>query len=167
MPAIRAQRAHHARQTAQRVVALITIAAAAWTSAAQSYHDYLTGSTQLARPFPPVVSAPAAYRPPLIAIAQPSDGAELSGDAPVVVVRFVAVEPSDPVDALSLRVTVDGVDRTSRFLLAQNEAWGRLSAGSAPLAPGAHEVRARICSVHGACTVASAVVTSGAAIVRE
>jgi hypothetical protein len=77
-------------------------------------------------------------------------------DRPAVVFRFTPGELSDPVDAASLRVTVDGEDRSAHFQVTGTEAWGLLTdprAGRrrADLRPGVHVVAARICSVRGIC----------------
>lgn len=116
-------------------------------------------------PSPPATTGPGtsatlpAYRPPVITLAQPADGVVLPDDKPVAVLRFAALEQLDPIDALSLSVTVDGEERTSLFTLTQGEAWGRLSTPGELLSPGQHELRARICSARGACGVAKATVT--------
>lgn len=119
---------------------------------------------------PGVPSAPiAAYRPPALALVQPTDGGTVPQDQPIVVLRFAAGDSSDPIDARSFRVSVDGEDRTSLFQLARHEAWGplaRLPDANAALALGPHRLAARICSVRGACSEVSAtvlVVTSAAA----
>lgn len=121
-----------------RVVALVSMAAAAWTAAVESYRD----------------TTPAAYHPPLIVLAQPTDGAVLGASDAMAVLRFDTHDRLDPIDALSLDVSVDGIDRTSLFTLALGEAWGRLWPAGAQLAPGQHEVRARICTVRGTCSIA-------------
>lgn len=130
-------------RTIQRVVALITMAAAAWTAAVESYHG----------------TAPTTYRPPVIVLAQPADGAVLGASDAMAVLRFSAHDQLDPIDALSLDVSVDGIDRTSLFTLALGEAWGRLWPADEQLTPGQHDVRARICTVRGTCSVVRVVVT--------
>jgi hypothetical protein len=112
-------------------------------------------------------SALSPYRAPSIALVQPPAGGTVPQDRPVVVFRFVQGEPGDLVDARSFAVSVDGTDRSALFQLAASamggEAWGPLVAAaeisSGNLAPGAHQVTARICSARGACASANATVT--------
>ena len=109
---------------------------------------------------PPPVVAP--YRLPAIALVQPQDGGAVYQDRPVIVLRFAAGESTDPVDATSLAVSVDGVDRTKLFQTSAADAWGPLApndATDAPLALGAHHVAARICSARGACALSEATVS--------
>lgn len=109
------------------------------------------------------------YRPPTIALVQPSGAATVPSDRPAVVFRFAPGEPNDPIDLASFAVTVDGRDRTRSFQVTSGEAWGSLSgdpiAGSdSALALGTHQVSARICSARGACGVlvtSLAVIPSG------
>jgi len=177
-------RVHRARRAVHCAAALIALGAAGRTAAAQqpypgypTYPAYPPQQPIPPQPYPgyPVVpSMPgvpaipgmpahppvlAAYRLPVIAIAQPTEGVVLPDDRPVAILRFAAAEALDPIDALTLQVLVDGEDRTSLFTLAQNEAWGRLSPADELLIPGQHEVRARICSTRGACSVVKATVT--------
>jgi hypothetical protein len=109
-------------------------------------------------PTGPSGAALPAYRPPLIAVAQPGDGIALPDDRPVVVLRFATGELLDPLDALSLTVSVDGEDRTSLFQATPSEAWGPISSPGELLSAGQHDVRARICTGHGACSVAKSTV---------
>ena len=107
---------------------------------------------------PPV----AGYRLPAIALVQPQDGGAVYQDRPVIVLRFAVGEPSDPVDAGSLAVTIDGVDRTKLFQTSGADAWGPLGptgASDPSLAVGAHLVTARICSQRGACALTQATVS--------
>lgn len=113
------------------------------------------GSTS--QPQQPAMLAP--YRIPLLTLAQPAEGVVLPDDKPVAVFRFAHLEPLDPIDALSFSVSVDGVDRTRLFTLAHGEAWGPLAPPDELLAPGQHDVRARICSARGACGVAKGTIT--------
>lgn len=99
-----------------------------------------------------------AYRPPVITLAQPTEGAALPDDKPIVVFRFASAEPMDPLDALSLSVLVDGSDVTSLFQATPSEAWGRLAEAGRLLGTGEHQVSARICSSHGTCGVTKATV---------
>jgi hypothetical protein len=175
-------RVHRARRTLQCAAAVIALAAAGRSAAAQQgyppgypvvpqYPVYpATPSQPVVPPYPgyPMGTVPptpgaaptlAAYRAPIITLAQPAEGVVLPADKPVAVLRFLALEPLDPIDALSLSVTVDGTDRTSLFTLTQGEAWGRLSPPDEVLSAGQHEIRARICSTRGTCGTAKATVT--------
>ena len=108
----------------------------------------------LAQP-PDSTAARQAYRTPVIAIVQPAAGAAIPQDKPVVLFRFAAGERDDPVDMQTFKVSVDGADATSSFQVAVDKAWGALPTppdrGSSAIAPGAHLIAARICSVRGAC----------------
>jgi hypothetical protein len=115
---------------------------------------------------PPPQPLPA-YRAPMIALAQPSPGGAVPQDRPVVVFRFTAGEPGDPVDARSFAVTVDGEDRTELFQLSLAEAWGPLAPSTDGIELGSHEVVARICSARGACTATTALVTVGVSAVND
>jgi len=111
------------------------------------------------------------YRPPTIVLVQPIAQNGIPADRPVVVFRFAQGEAEDPIDATSLRVWVDGDDRSSSFQLANGAAWGSLSsrltsgdsatggATSAMISPGVHLVIARVCSTRGVCGEARAPVT--------
>lgn len=105
------------------------------------------------------VPAAQPYRLPVLTLAQPAEGVVLPDDKPVVVFRFGASEPADPIDALSFSVIVDGIDRTALFTLTNGEAWGALAPADERLIPGQHEVRARICSARGTCGIAKGTVT--------
>lgn len=96
----------------------------------------------------------------MIALVQPVDGGTLYADRPVIVFRFAAGEPSDPIDVGSFTVLVDGVDRGALFQRAASEAWGPIASvsGADSLTPGVHRVSARICSARGACTALQATV---------
>ncbi len=100
------------------------------------------------------------YRPPVIALVQPTPGIALPPDRAVLILRFAAGEPSDPLDASSFAVWVNGASRSASFQVAAAEAWGPLADPHAtmPLAPGAYQVTARICSSHGACGSTAATV---------
>ncbi|MDB4884648.1 MAG: hypothetical protein JWN79_86 [Gemmatimonadetes bacterium] len=177
-------RVHRARRTLHCAAALIALGGAARKAGAQSYPTYPTYPPAPTMPYPGYPTTPTipagvpatlptpvlpTYRPPVIALAQPAEGVVLPEDKPVVVLRFAAVEPLDPIDALTLSVTVDGTDRTTLFTLAQGEAWGRLSPPDELLAAGQHEVRARICSTRGTCGVAKGTVTviSSASLLQQ
>ena len=102
------------------------------------------------------------YRLPSIALVQPQDGGAVYQDRPVIVVRFALGEAVDPIDATSLAISVDGIDRTKLFQTAGADAWGPLApAGAAEqqLAMGMHHVTARICSQRGACAITQATVS--------
>ena len=113
----------------------------------------------------PAVPAPsqpivAPYRLPSIALVQPQDGGAVYQDRPVIVLRFALGEATDPIDATSLAVNVDGMDRTKLFQTSGSDAWGPLAPVGAidSLAIGAHRVTARICSQRGACAMTQATV---------
>jgi hypothetical protein len=99
------------------------------------------------------------YHAPTILIAAPAAGTALPEDRPVAVLRFVSTEPTDPIDALSFSIAVDGKDKTGLFQATQGEAWGPLVEPNETLASGQHELVARICTSHGACGIAKATVT--------
>jgi hypothetical protein len=104
----------------------------------------------------------AAYRAPTMALVQPTPGVALPQDRAVLIFRFAQGEPSDPVDASSFAVWVNGVNRAALFQVTSGEAWGPLSdvQGAAPLpSPGAYQVTARICSTRGACGTTTATVS--------
>jgi hypothetical protein len=113
---------------------------------------------------------PEPYRPPAIALVQPSGGTPLPRDKPIVVFRFARGEPTDPVDVSTFAVAVDALDRTGNFQVTADEAWGALftaAAGDSVTHAGTHAVTARICSVRGACaevttTVATVASTASA-----
>lgn len=180
-------RVHRARRSLRCAAALIVLGASARKAGAQAYPAYPGYPTYPQQPVQPAYPGyPAAptptpvgttpgmvvlptYRLPVITIAQPIEGVVLPDDKPVSVIRFAAVEPLDPIDALSLNVTVDGTDRTALFTLSQGEAWGRLSPLDETISAGQHEVRARICSTRGTCAVAKATVTvvSSASLLQQ
>ena len=118
------------------------------------------------QPTPPVQGQlPAAlptYRTPLIIVAAPTEGTTLPEDKPVAVLRFMSVEPLDPIDALSFSVSVDGKDKTGLFRLTQGEAWGPLAEPNEILTSGQHEITARICSARGSCGT----IVSGQELIR-
>jgi hypothetical protein len=136
---------HRARGVTLCVAAMLTSGAGAHEAKAQN-------------------APPPGYRPPTLIVAAPAEGAPLPLDKPVAVLRFMSVEPADPIDALSFSVAVDGKDKTAMFQATQGEAWGPLSSPDETLSPGQHELAARICTSHGACTTAKAtvMVVSGA-----
>lgn len=98
------------------------------------------------------------YRSPGIALVQPAAGAVLPPDKAVLIFRFIEGESSDPLDASSFAVSVNGVARSALFQVGASEAWGPLS-DAREIAPGAYQVTARICSTRGACGTTSATVT--------
>lgn len=130
----------------------------------------IPGSVALAQQ-PPTAPA-AAYHPPLIVLTAPLAGSSIPADKPVIVLRFTAGEPTDGIDPSSLRVSVDGEDRTSLLQLGIGEAWGSLardggssappgvvSAAASPIAPGVHLLHVRLCSMRGVCSTLDAPVT--------
>ncbi len=137
---MRCIRVHRARRSTPCMAAMLALGAAAHNARAQT-------------------SPPPAYRAPTIVVAAPADGTPLPEDKPVAVLRFMSGEPTDPIDALSFSVAVDGKDKTALFQAAQGEAWGPLTAPNETLNPGQHELVARICTSHGACTTVKATVT--------
>ena len=101
------------------------------------------------------------YRPPVIALIQPSAGGSVPQERPVVIFRFAAEQQEDPIDAASFHVALDGDDRTAGFQLSAAEAWGSLADRGTrePLELGSHTIEARICTVRGICaTAVSAIV---------
>lgn len=111
---------------------------------------------------PPPVLAP--YRAPSIALVQPAPGGTVPQDRPVVVFRFAQGEPTDPIDAASFAVAVDGRDCTSLFQVSAGEAWGPLALidavnSASALTPGDHQVAARICSSRGSCAAVATAIT--------
>jgi hypothetical protein len=137
---MRCIRVHRARRSMPCVAAMLAISAAAHNARAQ-------------------ISPPPAYRAPSLIVAAPPDGTPLPEDKPVAVLRFMSSEPTDPIDALSFSVAVDGKDKTALFHANAGEAWGPLVAPDETLTPGQHQLAARICTSHGACTTANATVT--------
>ena len=140
---------------------------------AQTYppqsHPYPQPYPQQPYPYPqvpPVGTVPAQpatpipeYHAPLIVVAAPTQGSTLPDDKPVVVLRFMTNEPTDPIDALTFSVTMDGKDRTSLFQLTEGEAWGRIGEPGEVLTAGSHDIAARICTAHGECGTTKATVT--------
>jgi hypothetical protein len=167
---MRCIRVHRARRAWPCAAALLALGGAVQRASAQATYPPPTYPQQPypAYPtypqYPPPPGVPqgttvlAPYRVPLIAVAQPAEGIAIPDDKPVAVFRFASGEPMDPLDALSFSVTVDGVERTSLFQLTQGEAWGPLASAGELLSAGQHDVRARICTSHGACGTAKATV---------
>ena len=171
---MRCKRIHLARLYATCVAAMVALCATSVRAAAQqpypppNYPGYPQPYPQPQYPYPqqPAGSAPGqvpttlpAYRTPLIIVAAPTEGTTLPEDKPVAVLRFMSVEPLDPIDALSFSVSVDGKDKTALFRLTQGEAWGPLAEPNEVLASGQHEITARICSARGSCGTTKATVT--------
>lgn len=107
----------------------------------------------------------AMYHPPSLALIQPVGGGSVPQDRPIIMFRFAAGDSTDPVEARSFAVVVDGKDRTPLFELARDEVWGPLvpAEDTPSLAPGAHVFSARICSIRGACGEVSGSVLVAAA----
>lgn len=151
------QRAFGARRIARAAV----VAAAASTVTAVAAAQVPTAPADTAK----------SYRSPSIILVQPAPERGIPADRPVVVFRFAQWEADDPVDATSLRVWVDGEDRSRSFQLANGEARGslasRLTSGDsattagnpALVTPGVRLVVARLCSTRGVCGEARAPVT--------
>ncbi|HET7585094.1 MAG TPA: hypothetical protein VFK13_09305 [Gemmatimonadaceae bacterium] len=168
MPGVGALRAGASRSTWRR--ARLALACALACIAAR--HAVLC--TQVPAPVAPPVptgveQTPSGYRVPLIELVQPQAGSTIPQDKPVVVFRLEQGEPGDPLDLATFRVTVDGEDRTALFKVSAVQAWGPLGAMSGvasgtasstpPIAPGVHQVVARICSTRGVCGTAVGEVT--------
>ena len=112
-------------------------------------------------PGPTPMLAP--YRAPAIALVEPLDGGVVYQARPVIVLRFAMGEATDPIDASSFSIDVDGTDRTKLFQTSASEAWGPLaptSASEPPLGGGPHHISARICSSRGACSTTQATVST-------
>jgi hypothetical protein len=110
------------------------------------------------------------YHPPVLALVQPANGAGIPLDRAVVVFRFASGDSTDPVDALSLVVTVDGKDRSALFQSARDMAWGPLAPAEelSSLSIGSHNVIARVCSIRGICGDASVpVIVTASPVVAE
>lgn len=160
---------HRVRRFASCAVATLALGASAQGARAQSYPTQpYPAYPQQPYPYPQPVqpTAPGAqsaplptYRAPTIIVAAPADGVPLPEDKPVAVFRFMSVELSDPIDALSFSVAVDGKDKTSLFQATQGEAWGPLAGPNETLTAGQHELASRICTSHGECSTAKATVT--------
>lgn len=95
---------------------------------------------------------------PTVVLAYPAAGVSVPGDSPTVVFRYLAGDASDPLDLRTLRVLVDGLDRTPHFRVTAEAAWGAI-VQSPEAGIRAHDVRARVCTIRGACAEVSAVVT--------
>lgn len=105
-----------------------------------------------------VAQQAAMHSAPTLVLAYPAPGVSVPGDNATVVFRYAAGDVSDPLDLWTFRITVDGIDRTSHFRVTADAAWGAIVQGvEAGLR--AHEVRARVCTIRGACAELSTVVT--------
>jgi hypothetical protein len=113
-------------------------------------------------PGPPALPS---FRPPLLALVQPAADGSVAQDRPVVVFRFAPGDSTDPVDARSFAITVDGKDRSAGFQAARDMVWGPLAPPdeASALDTGAHTLVARICSIRRSCGEVSASVTITAA----
>jgi hypothetical protein len=130
----------------------------------------LPASLRAQQPIPAPPSATLApYRAPVIALVQPAPfgtaglttgAGSVPQDRPVVVFRFAAGEPDDPLDVGSFVVAVGGADRTALFQTTASQAWGPLASAEqlarGELTAGVHRVVARICSTRGTCATAEA-----------
>ena len=99
------------------------------------------------------------YRAPVIALAKPPNGGTVAEDDPVVVFHFIAGEAADLIDPKSFSVSIDGVDRTPSFEVTAEAARGSLATSAEPAVLGGHDIVAKICSTHGACSTTTARVT--------
>jgi hypothetical protein len=118
-------------------------------------------------------AVPGSYGPPRLMLAYPAPGVSVPSDRPTVVFRYASDEGSDPLDLRTFVVWVDGADRTSHFRVTADAAWGPITSGDGQ-GVHAHNVRARICTVRGACadlsaivTVVASVATRNDAVIRE
>ena len=158
------------RHALTSLTALGAVLAATATARAQASEPQLPVPTPIPvipTPMPEVPQAPVlpqapqpivGYRPPGIALVQPDAGAALPPDKAVLVFRFVQGEASDPLDANSFAVAVNGVARSASFQVGASEAWGPLSDARA-VPPASYQVTARICSTRGVCGMTTATVT--------
>jgi hypothetical protein len=114
------------------------------------------------QPAPPALPS---YHPPLLALVQPAADGSVPQDRPIIVFRFAPGDSTDPVDARSFAITVDGKDRSAGFQAARDMVWGALTPpdAAAALGAGAHMLVARICSIRGSCGEVTASVTITAA----
>lgn len=137
-------------------------AAAALVALAIAYPSSAQQPAPATPPLPP-------YRPPLLALVQPAADGSVPQDRPVVVFRFAPGDSTDPVDARSFAITVDGKDRSAGFQAARDLVWGPLAPPdeASALGAGAHTLVARICSIRGSCGEVSASVTVTAAAVAD
>ncbi len=171
---MRCTRIHRAHRYVPCVAAMLAIGATSARASAQhpypapTYPGYPQPYPQPQYPYPQQPVGPAhgqaaptlpTYRTPLTIVAAPTEGTTLPEDKPVAVLRFMSVEPLDPIDALSFSVSVDGKDKTDLFRLTQGEAWGPLAEPNEILGSGQHEITARICSARGSCGTTKATVT--------
>lgn len=170
---MRCIRVHRARRYLSCIIAMLALGAATQKARAQTYPQPYPGYPQpypqqpYPYPQPPVQPTPQpgqppalpAYHAPTIIVAAPAEGIPLPGDKPVAVLRFMSTEPTDPIDALSFSVSVDGKDKTSLFQATPGEAWGSLAGPNESLSTGQHDLTARICTSHGECGTAKASVT--------
>lgn len=121
-------------------------------------------SASAQQPMPATPALPS-YHPPLLALVQPAADGSVPQDRPMVVFRFAPGDSTDPVDARSFAITVDGKDRSAGFQAARDMVWGALAPPdeAEALGAGAHALVARICSIRGSCGEVSASVTITAA----
>jgi hypothetical protein len=122
----------------------------------------LTGAYSVSAQQPvPATPALPSYHPPLLVLVQPAADGSLPQDRPIVVFRFAPGDSTDPVDARSFAITVDGKDRSTGFQAARDMVWGALAPPdeAAALGSGAHALVARICSIRGSCGEVNASVT--------
>ena len=104
----------------------------------------------------PVSSQASTNGAPIISLVVPAAGLPIPADKPVVLLRFVAVDSADGIDRSSVRMSVDGQDRTSLLQFGGGEAWGPLAPDSSSsarptIAVGEHVLHVRICSIRGIC----------------
>lgn len=125
----------------------------------------------------------AASRGPTLDLVQPPPNGSVPADRAMLGFRYAPGDPADPIDDASFRVWLDGAERTAGFRAGNGEVWGTLAGASSgsraresgaaagasgaaasapprPIAPGAHLVIARICTLRGSCTQTTEIVTA-------
>jgi hypothetical protein len=99
----------------------------------------------------------AVYEPPTLVLAYPAPGVSVPADNATVIFHYAASDVTDPLDLRRFQVLVDGVDRTAHFRTTADAAWGTI-AGGGDKGVRAHDVRARVCTIRGACVEVGAIV---------
>ena len=111
----------------------------------------------------PASPAAASSHAPVLTLVEPLSGGTLPRDRPVAVFRFAAGDAADSINAQTFAISVDGIDRSALFHATREIAVGLLvadsAADSAALAPGIHQLHARVCSLRGVCSDLDASVT--------
>jgi hypothetical protein len=102
---------------------------------------------------------------PRLTIVHPLPGVSIPSENPALVLRYSSGDVSDPLDLRSLEILVDGQDRTARFRVTADVAWGPIVDGATGIS--AHEVEARVCTVRGVCVRLRAIVTVVSPVVAK